>query len=167
MAYCAFPVAKGRKRKRDVEKPWLDDVDFKELVREKGELYSRKIRRKLREGRLAEVTKEVRGREVRGSYWGLESYLGHAGGGLWGEKRVGLGLPVAILAIGVEENCVRFGNEFWDMYNCAFPVAKRRKRKRDVEKRWLNDVDLVHGACWGRFLGEKKRWDWVYLWLFC
>ena len=59
MYNCAFPVAK--RRKRDVEKPWLDDVDFKELVREKGELYSRKIRRKLREGRLAEVTKEVRG----------------------------------------------------------------------------------------------------------
>ena len=58
----AFSVAK--RRKRDVEKPWLDDVDFKELVREKGELYSRKIRRKLREGeegRLTEVTKKVRG----------------------------------------------------------------------------------------------------------
>jgi len=41
----------------------LDDVDFKELVSEKVELYSRKIRRKLREGegRLAEVTKEVSG----------------------------------------------------------------------------------------------------------
>ena len=54
-------MAKGRKR--DVEKPWLDDVDFKELVSEKVELYSRKIRRKLREGegRLAEVTKEVSG----------------------------------------------------------------------------------------------------------
>jgi hypothetical protein len=85
MYNCAFPVAK--RRKRDVEKPWLDDVDFKELVREKGELYSRKIRRKLREGRLAEVTKEVRGREVRGSYWGLESYLGHSGGGFGGEKK--------------------------------------------------------------------------------
>ena len=56
---------------------------------------------------------------------------------------MGLGLPVAKLAIGMEENCVRFGNEFWDMYNCAFPVAKRRKRKRDVEKRWLNDVDFT------------------------
>ena len=100
MAYCAFPVAKGRKRKRDAEKSWLDDVDFKELVSEKGELYSRKIRRKLREGegRLAEVSKEVRRREVRGSYWGLESYLGCAGGCFGGgQKRVGLGLPVAIL----------------------------------------------------------------------
>ena len=46
-------MAKRRKRK-DVEKQWLDDVDFKELVREKGELYSRKIRRKLREGRRAD-----------------------------------------------------------------------------------------------------------------
>ena len=55
-------MAKGRKR--DVEKPWLDDVDFKELVSEKVELYSRKIRHKLREGeegRLTKVTKEVRG----------------------------------------------------------------------------------------------------------
>ena len=57
MAYCAYPVAKGRKRKRDVEKPWLDDVDFKELVSEKVELYSRKIRRKLREGRKADWPK--------------------------------------------------------------------------------------------------------------
>ena len=40
-------LSEGR-GKRDVEKQWLDDVDFKELVREKGELYCRKIRHKLR-----------------------------------------------------------------------------------------------------------------------
>ena len=25
-----------------------------------------------------------------------------------------------VRAMGVEENWVRFGNEFWDMYNCIF-----------------------------------------------
>ena len=83
MYNCAFPVAKRRKRKRDVEKRWLNDVDFKELVREKGELYSRKIRRKLRdgeEGRLAEVTKEVNRlrKELKRTYFGerLEGVIG-------------------------------------------------------------------------------------------
>ena len=92
MAYCAFPVAKGRKRKRDVEKPWLDDVDFKELVREKGELYSRKIRRKLREGeegRLIEVTKEVR--RLEGVIGDLRATWGILGEVLGGRKKGGTG----------------------------------------------------------------------------
>ena len=58
----SFPVAQGKRRRIDEEKPWLDDPGFKELVKEKGSLYSRKLRGKLREGegeRLAEVTKEV------------------------------------------------------------------------------------------------------------
>ena len=63
-----------------MEKRWLNDVDFKELVREKGELYSRKIRRKLREGRLAEVTKEVNRlrKELKRTYFGerLEGVIG-------------------------------------------------------------------------------------------
>ena len=53
---------KDRRRRKDEVKPWLDDPEFKELVREKGELYSGKIRGTLGpEGvqRLVEVSKEV------------------------------------------------------------------------------------------------------------
>ena len=42
--YGSFPVVNHRKGRRDVEKPWLDDPDFKQLVVEKGDLYSRKLR---------------------------------------------------------------------------------------------------------------------------
>ena len=58
----AFPVARGKKSRRDVEKPWLDEPEFKELVREKEVLYSRKIRGQQQVGdgdRLAEVNREV------------------------------------------------------------------------------------------------------------
>ena len=40
----AFPWVEDRKRTKDKEKPWLDDVEFKGLVEEKGRLYSRKVR---------------------------------------------------------------------------------------------------------------------------
>ena len=49
----------------DVEKPWLDDPDFKQLVEEKGDLYSRKLRGQLTvegEVRLRKVQREVNGR---------------------------------------------------------------------------------------------------------
>ena len=36
--------------KRDEEKPWLDDAEFKELVKEKGALYSGKVKGVLGEG---------------------------------------------------------------------------------------------------------------------
>ena len=58
----AFPWVEGKRSRRDEEKPWLDDGEFKELVREKGELYSRKVKGLLDEvgqGRLAEVYREV------------------------------------------------------------------------------------------------------------
>ena len=58
----AFPWVESKKKRKDIEKPWLDDDDFKELVREKGDLYSRKVRGTLDLrglARLAEVTKEV------------------------------------------------------------------------------------------------------------
>ena len=58
----AFPWVKEKRRRKDVEKPWLDEVEFKELVREKGELYSRKIRGRLDEegkDRLDKVVSEV------------------------------------------------------------------------------------------------------------
>ena len=39
----SFLVAQG-KRRIDEEKPWLDDPGYKELVKERGSLYSRKLR---------------------------------------------------------------------------------------------------------------------------
>ena len=46
----AFPWVEDKRSRRDEEKPWLDGVEFKELVKEKGELYSRKIKGLLDEG---------------------------------------------------------------------------------------------------------------------
>ena len=57
-----FPWVEGKTKRKDLEKPWLDDEDFKELVREKGELYSMKVRGTLAgegQARLSDVTKEV------------------------------------------------------------------------------------------------------------
>ena len=57
-----FPWVEAKGRKKDRKKPWLDDLAFKELVGEKGNLYSRKVRGCLDEGgqvRLVEVTREV------------------------------------------------------------------------------------------------------------
>ena len=57
-----FPWVERRRTRKDMEKPWLDDEEFKELVKEKGDLYSRSIRVGLDEGqraRLVEVTREV------------------------------------------------------------------------------------------------------------
>jgi hypothetical protein len=58
----AFPVVEDRRKQKDREKPWLDDPEFKVIVREKGELHSRKVKGQEWEGdreRLVEVTKEV------------------------------------------------------------------------------------------------------------
>ena len=58
----SFPWVEDKRSKRDEEKPWLDDVEFKELVREKGRLYSRKVKGLLGEGeeeRLVKVNKEA------------------------------------------------------------------------------------------------------------
>ena len=57
-----FSVFENKKKQKDREKPWLDDPDFKVIVREKGKLYSRKVKGQEQDGdreRLAEVTKEV------------------------------------------------------------------------------------------------------------
>ena len=57
-----FPWVESKKKKRDEEKPWLDDVEFKGLVKEKGDLYSRKIRGHLGQAgqeRLVKVSREV------------------------------------------------------------------------------------------------------------
>ena len=58
----AFPWAKNKKNRKDEEKPWLDNQELKELIKEKGELYKMKIKNRLgSEGiaRLAEVSKQV------------------------------------------------------------------------------------------------------------
>ena len=58
----SFPWVESRRSRRDEEKPWLDDGEFKELVKEKGRLYSRKIKGTAGEGeceRLVEVSREV------------------------------------------------------------------------------------------------------------
>ena len=58
----AFPWVKNKRSKKDEEKPWLNDQEFKALIKEKGELYSLKIKGKLDDAgkqRLAEVSKRV------------------------------------------------------------------------------------------------------------
>ena len=39
----SFSWVEVKRKRRDEEKPWLDDLEFKGLVKEKGRLYSRKI----------------------------------------------------------------------------------------------------------------------------
>ena len=58
----AFPWVKNKRKKKDIEKPWLDDVNFKTLISEKSQLCSKKLKRGLgqQEGeRLAYVNREV------------------------------------------------------------------------------------------------------------
>ena len=58
----SFPWVEVKRRKRDEEKPWLDDLEFKELVKEKERLYSRKLKGLLEvrdRERLVEVSREV------------------------------------------------------------------------------------------------------------
>ena len=38
-----FPWVENKKNKRDREKPWLDNPDFKDLIEEKGRLYKKKL----------------------------------------------------------------------------------------------------------------------------
>ena len=64
----AFPWVEPKKKKRDREKPWLDDDDFKNLIKEKGQLYKDKLKGKLGEvgeARLKEVNKEVNRRRIK------------------------------------------------------------------------------------------------------
>ena len=51
----AFPWVKSKKRKIDIEKPWLDDPEFKELLQEKSKLYSKKIKGELSVEQKAEL----------------------------------------------------------------------------------------------------------------
>ena len=64
----------------------MDDVGFKELVAEKGRLYSRKVRGKMEEGeqrRLVEVSREVNRtrRRLKREYFNRR--LAEIGGELW------------------------------------------------------------------------------------
>ena len=83
------------------------------------------------------------------------AFVGGQGGGTGTPRRVVTGVRIgqfagrlegwdwrAVRALGVEENWVRFGDECWDMYNCTFPVAKGKKKRWDVEKPWLDEVDF-------------------------
>jgi hypothetical protein len=57
-----FPLTEDKRKPKDKEKPWLDDPQFKAMVRENGELFSRKVKGREQEGdqeKLAEVTTEV------------------------------------------------------------------------------------------------------------
>ena len=79
----AFPWVQDRRSKRDEEKPWLDDAEFKELVRVKGGLYSRKVKGVLGEGeseRLVEVSREVNRMRRRLKREYFDQRLGEIGG---------------------------------------------------------------------------------------
>ena len=56
----AFPWVEDMRKRRDVEKPWLDDAEFKGLVEEKGSLYLRKLRGRLGEGEGQRLVRSVR-----------------------------------------------------------------------------------------------------------
>ena len=62
--YGSFPVANCRKWKKNLEKSWLDDLDFKQLLEEKGDLYSRKLW-----GQVMEEGGQIEGGSVGGE-WG-------------------------------------------------------------------------------------------------
>ena len=40
----AFPWVKEKKNKKDNKKPWLDNADFKLLMGQKSQLYSKKLK---------------------------------------------------------------------------------------------------------------------------
>jgi hypothetical protein len=45
-----FPVTEDKRKQKDREKPWLDDPQFKAMEREKGELFSRKVKGREKDG---------------------------------------------------------------------------------------------------------------------
>ena len=104
----SFLVAQG-KRRLD-EKLWLDDPGFKQVVRENGDLYSKKLKGKLAEGeweKLAKVIREVNStrQRIKRAHFGqrLNEVMGICGlpgvswGRHWGERRGDLGLHVDTL----------------------------------------------------------------------
>ena len=70
----AFPWVKKKRNKKDEQKPWLDEPEFKGLVQEKGKLFSKKLKGQMtneESERLIQVTKEVNGmrRRLKRSYF--------------------------------------------------------------------------------------------------
>ena len=58
----AFPWVEDKRKRRDVEKLWLDDLELKGLMEEKGQFYSRKLEgllNKEEERCLVEVYRQV------------------------------------------------------------------------------------------------------------
>ena len=110
--------------------------------------------------KVAEVTKEVRGREVRGSYWGLESYLGHAGGGFGGRKKGGTGS-----AGGYHVKDGADSRGFCEFYSQVWPKLARRIKK-GMGPSWRTWGIGWRGFCSGdpsprrRWRNCAGPWDW-------
>ena len=47
-----------------------------------------------------------------------------------------------VRALGVEANVAAFRNLFCDMYEEAFPWVEDKRKRRDMEKLWLDDLEL-------------------------
>ena len=47
-----------------------------------------------------------------------------------------------VRAMGVEANVARFRNSFRDLYDESFPWVEVKRRRRDEEKPWLDDVEF-------------------------
>ena len=47
-----------------------------------------------------------------------------------------------VRALGVEANVAAFRNSFFDMYEEAFPWVEDKRKRRDMEKLWLGDLEL-------------------------
>ena len=78
-----------------------------------GEQGGGEKRRLVNEGRVAKFAEELRG-------WSFD------------EER----------ELGVEGNVARFRNGIRDLYDAAFPWVEDKRRRRDVEKPWLDDVEF-------------------------
>ena len=53
--------------------------------------------------------------------------------------------------LGMEANVGRFWNEFRNMYDEVFPWVEEKRERKDVEKQWLDNVELEG-------LEEEKGW---------
>ena len=47
-----------------------------------------------------------------------------------------------VRALGVEANVAAFRNSFCDMYEGAFLWVEDKRKRRDMEKLWLDDLEL-------------------------
>jgi hypothetical protein len=142
----AFPVKEDKRKQKDREKPWLDDPEFKDIVREKGEPYCRKVKGQEREGDLeglAEVTKEVNRTRLRRAYFSqrLEERMGDAratwevllevlGGGNKKAGKVGCGF-FRKDGVGLTGK-VEVADRFCEFYLQVGPkLAAKNKRERE------------------------------------